>query len=78
MHDLRGVTRGVIEENLRKLGKIEIIFWAWKQRKSTENMVFSVLFGGDKRDRTADLLNAIGMLCKPMRLYALNSPISLK
>ena len=40
-------------------------------------MVFKAL-GGDKRNRTADLLNAIGMLCKPMRLYALNSPISLK
>lgn len=37
MHDLRGVTRGVIEENLRKLGKIEIIYLAQKQRKSTEN-----------------------------------------
>lgn len=37
MHDLRGVTRGVIEENLRKLGKIEIIYLAIKQRKSTEN-----------------------------------------
>ena len=26
-------------------------------------------FGGDKRDRTADLLNAIGLLCKLTNIY---------
>ena len=31
----------------------------FSHRKTTENVVFSVVFGGDKRDRTADLLNAI-------------------
>ena len=34
-------------------------FW---QRKSPENQWFSGLGGGDKRDRTADLLNAIQAL----------------
>ncbi len=34
-------------------------FW---QRKNPENQWFSGLFGGDKRDRTADLLNAIQAL----------------
>ena len=52
-----------------------------KVRRNIENLrnpKISKVFGGDKRDRTADLLDAIGVLCKPMRLYALNSPISLK
>ena len=31
-------------------------------RKTTENTSFPVVFGGDKRDRTADLLNAIQAL----------------
>ena len=30
--------------------------------KTTENTTFPVVFGGDKRDRTADLLNAIQAL----------------
>ena len=34
-------------------------FW---QRKNPENQWFSGFFGGDKRDRTADLLNAIQAL----------------
>ena len=34
-------------------------FW---QRKYPENQWFSGFFGGDKRDRTADLLNAIQAL----------------
>ena len=41
---------------------VKCLKFTQKQRKSTENMVFSVLFGGDKRDRTADLLNAIQAL----------------
>ena len=32
------------------------------KRKSPENQWFSGFFGGDKRDRTADLLNAIQAL----------------
>ena len=40
-----------------------------RKKKSLENVVFSRLFtfGGDKRDRTADLLNAIQALSRPMR-----------
>ena len=36
-------------------------FW---QRKNPENQWFSGFFGGDKRDRTADLLNAIQALSR--------------
>ena len=39
--------------------KVKPPFW---QRKSPENQWFSGLGGGDKRDRTADLLNAIQAL----------------
>ena len=43
------------------LGNYYLNFYA---QKRTENRKFSVLFvvGGDKRDRTADLLNAIQAL----------------
>ena len=42
-------------------------FW---QRKSPENRWFSGLDGGDKRDRTADLLNAMGN-CSQIVLFLL-------
>ena len=42
----------------------------WK-KKSLKNIVFSRLFtfGGDKRDRTADLLNAIQALSQAVRVH---------
>ena len=45
------------------LGNYYLNFYA---QKRTENRKFSVLFvvGGDKRDRTADLLNAIQALSR--------------
>ena len=39
------------------------------KRKSPENHWFSGLGGGDKRDRTADLLNAIQALSRLDRLH---------
>ena len=39
--------------------EVKPLFW---QRKNPENQWFSGFFGGDKRDRTADLLNAIQAL----------------
>ena len=50
------VTGVVIEENYSKFPKIKIIK---KYRKTMILSGFTVPFGGDKRDRTADLLNAI-------------------
>ena len=55
----RGVTRGVIEENCSKFQKIKI------QKKFREPLILlgsRNFFGGDSRDRTGDLLNA--MQCK--------------
>ena len=52
----RGVTRGVIEENFSKFLGTEIIK---KYRKTLVLSGFTVFFGGDNRDRTGDLLNAI-------------------
>ena len=55
----RGVTRGVTGKNFAKSEKI---ITGKKLGKSPENRSFQgflFLFGGDKRDRTADLLNAI-------------------
>ena len=52
----RGVTRGVIEENCSKFQKIKI------QKKFREPLILlgsRNFFGGDNRDRTGDLLNAI-------------------
>ena len=52
----RGVTRGVIEENYSKFQKIKT------KEKFQEPLILldsRNFFGGDKRDRTADLLNAI-------------------
>ena len=47
------------------------------KRKSPENQWFSGLGGGDKRDRTADLLNAIQALSQlsytPMFSYAVET-----
>ena len=51
-----GVTVGVTGKNFRKLWSIKI---AKKYRKTAILSDSTVLFGGDKRDRTADLLNAI-------------------
>ena len=73
-----GVVGVGVPQNVReKCGSKNSVFRGKRQEKRPEIFKISGL-GGDKRDRTADLLNAIGMLCKPMRLYALNSPISLK
>ena len=46
---------------------VEVLEWPAKKNshflsKMTVFMVLSALFGGDKRDRTADLLNAIQAL----------------
>ena len=40
----------------KRIFEVKPPFW---QRKSPENQWFSGLGGGDKRDRTADLLNAM-------------------
>ena len=47
----------------RKL-EVPVVFAPHTKKKSLENIVFSRLLclGGDKRDRTADLLNAIQAL----------------
>ena len=45
---------GVVSKNPKTLVKPPFL-----KRKSPENQWFSGLGGGDKRDRTADLLNAI-------------------
>ena len=37
--------------------------------KTADFVVLSALFGGDKRDRTADLLNAIQALSQTYRLH---------
>ena len=55
----RGVTRGVTGKNIAKSEKI---ITSKKLGKSPENRSFQgflIPIGGDKRDRTADLLNAI-------------------
>ena len=59
---MSGVTVGVTGENFSKFKKRKIIK---KYRKTLVLSGFTVLFGGDKRDRTADLLNAIQ--CKTLR-----------
>ena len=43
--------------------------------KSTEISRFQCFFGGDKRERTADLLNAIGSLGYIYSTYSSNSSI---
>jgi len=45
-----------IQEVYKSLGKVR------RKRKSPENQWFSGLDGGDKRDRTADLLNAMSAI----------------
>jgi len=40
-----------------------------KVRKTPAFAVKVGVLGGDKRDRTADLLNAIGLLCKLTNIY---------
>ena len=51
-----------------------VAFALHAKKKSLENIVFSRLFvlveiGGDKRDRTADLLNAIQALSQAVRVH---------
>ena len=43
----------------RKFAKIGANFSKRKVPQTKQNQWFTELFGGDKRDRTADLLNAI-------------------
>ena len=50
----------------------------YTKRKKTENRKFSVFFGGDKRDRTADLLNAIQALSRYRQKHTPCSPLQAK
>ena len=59
---MSGVTVGVTGENYSKFKKRKIIK---KYRKTLILSGFAVFFGGDNRDRTGDLLNAIQ--CKILR-----------
>ncbi len=47
-----------------------VALYRLRKKKSLENVVFSRLsaFGGDKRDRIADLLNAIQALSRAVRV----------
>ena len=59
---------------------IGLLIGVWGKRKSLENVVFSRLFafGGDKRDRTADLLNAIQFASASSREFVLVLPVDRK
>ena len=62
------------EMSAQKSGQLFRTILCGKQRKKLRNPKISKLFGGDKRDRTADLLNAIQALSQLSYTPIFNSP----